>query len=85
MDGLEHIDPDERYTVVSLHEGFADALALLHLPLSLTFVARDELASFPLLGGHLARGRHLFIRPERPTLDCPDPPSGRPRRRRGRR
>ena len=64
--GLEHIDPDERYVVVSLHEGFADGLALLHLPLSLTAVARDELVDFPLLGDQLLRGRHLFIPPERP-------------------
>ena len=67
ISGLEHIDPEERYVVASLHEGFADGLALLHLPLSLTAVARDELATFPFLGGQLARGRHLFIRPERPV------------------
>ena len=67
ISGLEHIDPDERYVVVSLHEGFADGLALLHLPLSLTAVARDELATFPFLGGQLEGGRHLFIRPERPV------------------
>lgn len=67
ISGLEHIDPDERYVVVSLHEGFADGLALQHLPLSLTAVARDELATFPLLGEQLARGRHLLIRPERPV------------------
>ncbi len=66
VSGLEHIAPDERYVVVSLHEGFADGLALLHLPLSLTAVARDELASFPLLGGQLTQGRHIFVRPERP-------------------
>ena len=66
IDGLEHIDPGERYVVVSLHEGFADGLALLHLPLSFTAVARDEIATFPVLGCHLSRGRHLFIRPERP-------------------
>ena len=65
--GLEHIDPDERYVVVSLHEGFADGLALGRLPLSLTAVARDELATLPLLGEQLARGRHLLIRPERPV------------------
>ena len=64
--GLDHIDRDGGYVVVSLHESFADGLALLHLPLSLVAVARDELATFPLLGGHLARGRHLFVRPERP-------------------
>ena len=28
LSGLEHIDPQERYVVVSLHEGFADSLAL---------------------------------------------------------
>ena len=67
ISGLEHIDPDERYVVVSLHEGFADGLALLHLPLSLTAVARDELTTFPFLGSQLARGRHLLIRPERPV------------------
>jgi len=67
VSGLDHIDPDERYVVVSLHEGFADGLALQHLPLSLTAVARDELATFPLLGEQLARGRHLLIRPERPV------------------
>ena len=64
--GLEHIDPNEQYIVVALHEGFADGLALLHLPLSLTAVARDELATFPLLGSQLARGHHILIDPERP-------------------
>ena len=67
FNGLEHIDPHEQYVVVSLHEGFADCLALFQLPLSLTAVARDELATFPFLGDHLVRGRHLFIRPERPA------------------
>ncbi len=67
ISGLEYIDPEERYVVASLHEGFADGLALLHLPLSLTAVARDELVSFPFLGGQLARGGHLLIRPERPV------------------
>ena len=66
VEGIEHIDPKEQYVVVSLHEGFADGLALYHLPLRLTAVARDELAEFPLLGGHLKRGRHIFVRPERP-------------------
>lgn len=64
--GLEHIKPGERYVVASLHEGFADSLALLRLPLSLTAVARDELATFPVLGPQLARGQHLLVRPERP-------------------
>lgn len=66
VEGIEHIDPRERYVVVSLHEGFADALALYHLPLKLTAVARDELAEFPILGEHLMRAGHIFIEPERP-------------------
>jgi len=66
VSGLEHIEPGERYVVASLHEGFADGLALLHLPMSLTAVARDELATFPFLGPQLARGRHLLVRPEHP-------------------
>jgi 1-acyl-sn-glycerol-3-phosphate acyltransferase len=63
-DGLELIDPRERYVVVALHEGFADALALLQLPLPLRFVARDELAEWPWLGGYLRNTGQLVIRPE---------------------
>lgn len=66
VSGLEHIEPGERYVVASLHEGFADSLGLLRLPLPLTAVARDELAAFPFLGPQLVRGRHLLVRPERP-------------------
>ncbi len=66
IEGLEHIEPGERYVVASLHEGFADGLGLLQLPLSLTAVARDELATFPCLGPQLRRGRHLLVRPEQP-------------------
>ena len=52
-EGLEHVDADERYLVVSLHEGFADVLALLRLPLDLRFAARDELFAWPHLGRYL--------------------------------
>lgn len=66
VEGVEHIDPEERYVVASLHEGFADALALYRLPLTLTAVARNEIAELPLLGDHLKRGHHIFLRPELP-------------------
>ena len=62
--GLELIDPDEAYVVTPLHEGFADALALLHLPLSLRFVVRDELFSWRLFGGLLRDTEQLEICPE---------------------
>lgn len=46
--------PPTPHVVVSLHEGFADALALLQLPVDLWFAARDELFDeWPVLGRHL--------------------------------
>jgi len=67
IDGLDHIDPAERYVVAPLHEGFADAIALLHLPLDLRFIARDELADWRVLGSALRSGGHPVVRPEQPV------------------
>jgi 1-acyl-sn-glycerol-3-phosphate acyltransferase len=64
LGGLEQIDPAQAYVVTPLHEGFADALALLHLPLSLSFAARDELFSWWLLGGLLRDTGQLQLCPE---------------------
>lgn len=64
--GAEHIEPGRTYLVAPLHEGFADVAALLHLPLSLRFVARDELARWRVLGSYLRRSRHPLIDPEAP-------------------
>ena len=33
IDGLEHVAPGTAYVITPLHEGFADRLALFHLPL----------------------------------------------------
>jgi len=63
--GLEHIDPDQAYVVMPLHEGLADAVALLHLPLPLRFAVRDEFLTWHLLGPTLRDTRQVFIRPER--------------------
>jgi 1-acyl-sn-glycerol-3-phosphate acyltransferase len=62
--GLDLIDPTETYVVVPLHEGFADALALLHLPLDLRFAARDELFAWRLFGGLLRDTEQLALCPE---------------------
>lgn len=62
--GLDQIDPDEAYVVTPLHEGLADALAMLQLPLSLRFVVRDEFADWPLLGAYLRDTSQVVIRPE---------------------
>lgn len=63
--GLENVDPEERYVVAPLHEGFADAIALLQLPLDMRFVARDELLGWSVLGTALRAGGHVTVEPER--------------------
>ncbi|GIV96962.1 MAG: hypothetical protein KatS3mg057_1619 [Herpetosiphonaceae bacterium] len=65
LEGLEHIESGRSYVVVSLHEGFADILALLHLPLDLRFVARDELFGWRFLGPYLRDTGQIEICPER--------------------
>ena len=65
--GLEHIDPDESYVVASLHESFADALALLQLPVPLAWVARDELADWSRLAAFLETEAAITLSPEQPV------------------
>ena len=61
MAGQEHVEPIRRTVLVALHEGFADALALLHLGLDLRFVARDELSEWPTLGRYLRESGHVLV------------------------
>ena len=65
--GRHHLRPGDRYLVAPLHDGIADVLALGALPLDMAYVARDEIASWPLVGAPARRGRHLFVDPERPV------------------
>jgi len=51
--GFEHVDPTRQYVVTPLHEGFADVLCLLQLPLDLSFAARDDLFEWTILGPYL--------------------------------
>lgn len=57
--GLDRIDPAERYVVAPLHEGFADVIPLLLLPLTTRFLVRDELFDQPLLGAYLRAAGHI--------------------------
>jgi 1-acyl-sn-glycerol-3-phosphate acyltransferase len=66
IEGLEHIEPGRSYVVAPLHEGFADAIALLHLPLPMRFVARDELFGWRFLGPYLRDTGQIYVAPERP-------------------
>jgi len=64
LEGIEHIDENQAYVVAPLHEGFVDVAALFHLPLDLTFVARAELADWPLLGRCLRDTGQIIVDPE---------------------
>jgi 1-acyl-sn-glycerol-3-phosphate acyltransferase len=64
--GLKLIDPLEQYVVTPLHEGFADFLGLVELPLQMRFVARDELFhEWDWLGPFLRDTGQVEICPER--------------------
>ncbi len=64
--GRDKVDPTGQYLVAPLHEGFADVLALLQLPLVLGWVIRDELLTLPYFGEYLAAAGHIAIEPEAP-------------------
>ncbi len=61
--GLEHVG-DDAYIVTPLHEGLADAMALLHLPMPLRFVLRDEFLDWGPLSGYIRDTGQIVIRPE---------------------
>lgn len=65
--GLEHVDPDESYVIASLHEGFADAVALMHLPVPIAWVARKELADWKRLDAFLDTAAAFTLSPEEPV------------------
>lgn len=64
IQGLEQIIPGETYLVAVLHEGFADAIALLQLPINQRFVARDELFGWRLFGDLLRDTGQVEVCPE---------------------
>jgi len=51
--GLHHVDPSGAYVVLPLHEGFADLLAIQHLPLPMVYAAAEELFRWEYLGAYL--------------------------------
>ena len=71
ISGAEHVDPLRRQVVVALHEGFADALALLRLGLDLGFVARDELYEWPILGRYLHASQQVVVEEGSPRRSYP--------------
>ena len=61
IEGMDLVDRSRQYVVVPLHEGLADALAVLRIPLDLRFLARDELFDWPGLGPYLRTARHPMV------------------------
>jgi 1-acyl-sn-glycerol-3-phosphate acyltransferase len=64
--GLAHLGPGP-FLIVALHEGMADVLCLLQLPLPMRFVARREIFRWPFLGPLATRLGHVAINPEGQT------------------
>jgi 1-acyl-sn-glycerol-3-phosphate acyltransferase len=63
VQGLEHLGPGP-FLIVALHEGIADVLCLLQLPLPMRFVARREIFRWPSLGPLITQLGHVAIDPE---------------------
>jgi 1-acyl-sn-glycerol-3-phosphate acyltransferase len=59
--GLDSIQDGMPYIVAPLHEGFADVMALMRLPIDLRFVVRKELVDLPRLGSFINAGDHIPI------------------------
>jgi 1-acyl-sn-glycerol-3-phosphate acyltransferase len=61
----QSLPPTSPHIIVALHEGLADVLCLLTLPLPMRFVAREEILEWPWIGPALRRMKHIGIEPER--------------------
>jgi 1-acyl-sn-glycerol-3-phosphate acyltransferase len=62
VEGLDRITPGATYVFVSNHQSIYDTpVVFASLPYQLRIIAKDSLASFPVLGWHLRRGGHLFV------------------------
>jgi 1-acyl-sn-glycerol-3-phosphate acyltransferase len=67
LKGLSHIDADQAYLVLSLHESLLDVPLLLQLLLPMTFVARADLATERPMDRLLEASRPILIKPEAPS------------------
>lgn len=61
-EGLEHLDSNQPYVLMSNHQSVFDIAAIVAtLPVSFRFVAKRELTWIPLFGWALAIGGHVII------------------------
>jgi len=62
VEGLEKIDPQGSYVIVSNHASYMDTpVALAFIPVQFRFFAKKGLFHIPLLGTHLKRAGHLPV------------------------
>jgi 1-acyl-sn-glycerol-3-phosphate acyltransferase len=62
VEGLDRITPGTTYVFVANHQSIYDTpVVFASLPYQLRIIAKESLASFPVLGWHLRRGGHLFV------------------------
>ena len=67
VEGLDRLVPGTTYIFVANHQSHYDTPVIFSsLPYQLRIIAKESLARFPLLGWHLRRGGHLFVRREHP-------------------
>lgn len=65
--GLEKLDPHASYVICPTHISYMDTPVLLtHVPVNFRFLAKKELFSIPLLGGHLGRAGNISVPLEDP-------------------
>jgi 1-acyl-sn-glycerol-3-phosphate acyltransferase len=62
IEGLEKIDPSQKYVFVANHRSYMDIPAILAaLPVEIRFYAKQGLFLVPFLGTHLKRAGHLPV------------------------
>src|SRR5580704_17357531 len=60
--GIEKLDPNQSYVLVSNHASYMDTPAIVtSLPLQFRFFAKKGLFAVPFLGWHLARAGHIPV------------------------
>jgi 1-acyl-sn-glycerol-3-phosphate acyltransferase len=68
--GLERLEPGKTYIFVSNHQShYGTPVVFSSLPYQLRIIAKESLATFPVLGWHLRRGGHLFVDRNNPDRD----------------
>lgn len=66
--GLDRVDWTRPHVIVPLHEGMIDPIVLLaHLPTLPRFVARTEIAEWPIVGAALRPSGQILLEPESPA------------------